>query len=89
MPRVNILVGPEYIADLKRRMEKLEVKPVELAREIGKTKQEISRWLNSEERFGKPMIPSMSNVAKIEQALIDLTRRKSRRVAHRKNASAK
>lgn len=79
MPRINIIVGEDYIPDLKRRMEKADISAAELARELDKTEQEVSRWFNSKRRFGKQMTPRMDNIVKIEQAFINIQRRKSRR----------
>lgn len=69
--RVTIVVGDGYIPDLMQRMAEDGITAVELAKESGFSKQELSRWFN--QRVGSP---SMANVAKIERALVNLRRRK-------------
>lgn len=77
-PRLTIVIGDDYVAELKARLEKYAISAAELAREMDKNKQEVSRWLNSERRFGKAWTPRMHNILKIEQAIIDIRRRKAR-----------
>lgn len=82
-PRVTIVVGEGYIPDLIKRMDEASITPAELAREAEVSKQELSRWLNSRVRN-----PSMENVAKIEIAMINLRRRRSRRTTPAKGTKA-
>lgn len=86
MSPLTIVVGEDYIPDLQKRMEKYGISAAELARELEKTEQEISRWFNSKRRFGKQWTPRMSNILKIEQAIIDIRRRKARRSTPAKGA---
>lgn len=81
--KVTIVVGDGYIPDLKARLDEEGITAAELAREMEVSKQELSRWLNS-----RVSSPSMANVAKIELALVNLKRRKTRRVTPRKGIKA-
>lgn len=81
--RVTIVVGDGYIPDLMRRMEEYGITPGELAREMEKSEQEVSRWLR-----GRLKAPRMTNIEKIEMALVNLRRRKGKRVTPSKDIKA-
>jgi Predicted transcriptional regulator len=78
MAPITIVVDDNYIPTLAKRMKALRISNADLARELGKSQQEVGRWFNSARRFGKQWTPRMSNIARIEQALINIRRRRER-----------
>lgn len=81
---ITIVVGEDYIPELAARMAEYCISKAELARELGKAEQEVGRWFNSKKRFGKQWTPHMRNIVKIEKAIIDIRRRKTRQAGKKR-----
>jgi ribosome-binding protein aMBF1 (putative translation factor) len=76
---IPVIVGTNYMEELIERLRKHGVSQGELAREMGVNPTVITRWKNStSEITGKPMMPRMENVMKIEAALHEILKRKAR-----------
>lgn len=76
MPTIKVATGTSYTEDLAKRLDRYGIPRAELAREMGKARSQISRWLNKEGHE-----PSMENIAHIEEAITKL------RLKHRKAKS--
>lgn len=61
--------GENYTDDLKARLAKAGISFGALSRQSGIDRSQLSRWFNT------TMQPSLANVAKLERALEELTRR--------------
>lgn len=68
MQRITINVSGDYTEDLKERLAKYSIGQGELAREMGVTAGQVSRWMTSD------MIPRMKNIQRIEMAVINIRR---------------
>lgn len=67
MPKKKFYTGENYTDDLKARLEKAGISYGALAAQAGIHRRQISRWFNT------AMQPSLTNVAKLERALEELT----------------
>jgi predicted transcriptional regulator len=73
MTEYKVSIGDDYTAELKRRLEKYDIGYGELAREMGTTTSQISRWMNSD------IQPQLRNVTRIERAIVAIRARKAQR----------
>lgn len=69
---VPIDVGGNYTELLKERLQKYKISHGELAREVGVSPTQLSRW------FNKPIQPRLEAIAKIETAIIKIRKERSR-----------
>jgi len=70
MPRIMMPVVPDYMRGLGRRLSKLGLSWVELARETAIAQTQLSRWKNQR------MQPSWENIVRLEQGLDRIKRRR-------------
>lgn len=68
MHRFTIDIAGDYTEDLKERLAKYSIGQGELAREMGVTAGQVSRWMTSD------MIPQMKNIRRIEVAIVNIRR---------------
>lgn len=73
MPKITITIGGNYFADLDARLKKYKISHGELAREMGISHTQLSRW------FNKPILPRMQSVERIENAVLSLRRKRQRK----------
>lgn len=77
MVEIKLQGSKEYIADLKRRMDKLKISQNALAREMGKNPTQVSRWFTDNEE--RRVVPEVDTMVKIEEALEKLRKRRASR----------
>lgn len=65
---VTIPVGGDYVKLLSKRLSEMEISHNALARQMGVAPSQVSRW------FNRPnMTPSLQSIARIEQAIFEIT----------------
>lgn len=80
MPIIKVSTGASYTEELAKRLDRYGITRAELARELGKARSQISRWLN------KPgHEPSMDNIIQIEEAVSKLRLKHSKHRPAAKN----
>lgn len=74
---IQITVGKnEYVKDLKARMLAAKISQNMLADAMGLTPSQVSRWFTPNK--ARSVTPSMETVAKIEEALVNIQKKRER-----------
>ena len=76
MATVTIKTGTGYIPDLKARMKKYHISQNALAREMGINPSQAWRWFTEDPK--RQVVPELTTVERIEDAMAKLVRRRQR-----------
>jgi len=77
MVKVTIVAGEGYIPDLLKRMRQDGISQNALAREMGASPSQVSRWFTSNP--DRKVSPELGTIERIEEAMIKLSARNRRR----------
>lgn len=77
MVEIKLHSSREYIADLKRRLDKYGISQNALARELQKNPTQVSRWFT--DNPDRRVVPEVDTMVKIEEAVERLRKRRASR----------